>query len=224
MNCVLQSCFLTSVAKYESMLLCSFGLYRIKRGTVKVSTVVLTCFTWSTFAALKWLWKIKKTHVRYSTAVRNCKVNIVYLSNVYKCIDRRGCFDAEVDKILFLKRSLKAECGTCVHMCPLSALSQVPGTELMSVWWRARCISFILGLVRRLRGVWQTAWWSILCLFQELNGLHCFGENWEETCCRLSGCRLQCKETQVKRSCCRAADPLVSTPKWRNWMCVLKST
>lgn len=95
----------------------------------------------------------KKNHVRYSTAVRKCKVNIVYLSNVYKCIDRRGCFDAEVDKILFLKRSLKAERGTCVHMCPLSALSQVPGTELMSVWWRARCISFILGLVRRLRGV-----------------------------------------------------------------------
>lgn len=117
MNCVLQSCFLTSVAKYESMLLCSFGLYRIKRGTVKVSIVVLTCFTWSTFAALKWLWKIKKKHVRYSTAVRNCKVNIVYLSNVYKCIVRRGCFDAEVDKILFLKRSLKAECGTCVSTC-----------------------------------------------------------------------------------------------------------
>lgn len=39
--------------------------------------------------------------------------------------------------------------------------------------------------------------WSILCLLQELNGLHCFSENWEETCSRLAGCRLQCQKAQV---------------------------
>lgn len=137
-------------------------------------------------------------------------MNIVYLSNVYKCIVRRGCFDAEVGKILFLKWSLKAESDTCMSTCPLSALSQVHGMELNVNVMTCTLHFFHSWTCNTSPGsVTKTAWWSILCLFQELNGLHCFSENWEETCCRLSGCRLQCKKTQVIRGAAAglAADP-----------------